>query len=48
LPPDAKFKGYETRVVQDLKIITDNVEFRVAVYYSKSLKKTFLGKLPDG
>jgi len=48
LPPDAKFKGYETRVVQDLKIITDNVEFRVAVYYSKSLKKTFIGKLPDG
>lgn len=48
LPPDAKFQGYETRVVQDLKIITDNVEFRVAVYYSKSLKKTFLGKLPDG
>ena len=48
LPPDAKFKGYETRIVQDLKIITDNVEFRVAVYYSKSLKKTFLGKLPDG
>jgi len=48
LPPDAKFKGYETRVVQDLKIITDNVEFRIAVYYSKSLKKTFLGKLPDG
>ena len=48
LPPDAKFQGYETRVVQDLKIITDNVEFGVAVYYSKSLKKTFLGKLPDG
>jgi hypothetical protein len=48
LPPDAKFKGYETRVVQDLKIVTDNVEFRLAVYYSKSLKKTFLGKLPDG
>ena len=48
LPPDAKFKGYETRVVQDLKIITDNVEFRVAVYYSKSLKKTFIAKLPDG
>jgi len=48
LPPDAKFQGYETRVVQDLKIITDNVEFRVAIYYSKSLKKTFLAKLPDG
>jgi len=48
LPPDAKFQGYETRVVQDLKIITDNVEFRVAVYYSKSLKKTFSGKLPEG
>ena len=48
LPTDAKFKGSETRVVQDLKIITDNVEFRVAVYYSKSLRKTFLGKLPDG
>ena len=48
LPPDVKFQGYETRVVQDININTDNVEFRVAVYYSKSLKKTFLGKLPDG
>jgi hypothetical protein len=48
LPDDAQFKGYETRIFQDLKIELDNVEFKLPVYYSPSLKKTFIGKLPEG
>lgn len=47
LPKDAVFKGYEYRIIQDLKIITDNVEFKLPVYYSKSLKKTFIAPMPD-
>jgi len=47
LPDDAKFKGFETRIIQDLKIITDNVEFKLETYYSPSLKKTFIAPMPD-
>ena len=46
LPNDAQFKGFETRIIQDLKIITDNVEFKLEVYYSPSLKKTFIAPMP--
>jgi hypothetical protein len=46
LPHDLKFKGYETRVIQDLKIVTDNIEFKLEIYYSPSLKKTFIAPLP--
>ena len=38
----------EKRILQDLKIITDNVEFSLPVYYSPSLKKTFIATLPEG
>jgi len=48
LPPDAEYKGMETRVIQDLNISTNNIEFSVPVYYSPSLKKTFLASLPEG
>lgn len=48
LPDDVQFKGYETRIFQDLKIELDNVEFKLPVYYSPSLKKTFIANLPDG
>jgi hypothetical protein len=47
LPDDLIFKGYETRVVQDLKISTDNVRFKLRTYYSPSLKKTFIAPLPN-
>jgi hypothetical protein len=47
LPFDVVFKGYELRVVQDLKIITDNIAFKLPVYYSTSLKKTFIAPMPD-
>ena len=46
LPDDAQFKGYTDTVIQDIKIITDNVKYRREIYYSHSLKKTFLGTLP--
>jgi hypothetical protein len=46
LPNDLQFKGYETRVIQDLKIVTDNIEFKLEMYYSPSLKKTFIAPLP--
>ena len=46
LPEDAIFKGYESVIVQDLKITTDNVEYRRAVYYCPSQKKTYRGPLP--
>jgi hypothetical protein len=48
LPSDAEFKGYKTVVVQDLIIRTDNVEFKKAIYYSPSLKKTFMASAPPG
>ena len=46
LPDDAEFKGYETRIIQDLKIVTDNVEFKLQMFYSPSLKKTFIAPMP--
>ena len=48
LPADAVFKGYETTVIQDLVIVTNNVAFKRPIYYSPSLKKSFVAKLPDG
>lgn len=47
LPDDAEFKGFETRIVQDLKVITDNIEFKLETYYSPSLKKTFIAPMPS-
>ena len=48
LPADVIFKGYEDVVVQDIKIVTDNVKYRREVYYSPSEKKTYRGALPLG
>jgi hypothetical protein len=47
LPNDIQFKGFETRIIQDLKIITDNIEFKLEVYYSPSLKKTYIAPMPS-
>lgn len=46
LPEDAQFKGYSDLVIQDIKIITDNVKYRRETYYSPSKNKTYLGELP--
>jgi hypothetical protein len=48
LPADAIFKGYVDVVVQDLRVCTDNVQFRKEKYYSPSQKRTYLAPLPVG
>jgi hypothetical protein len=47
LPPDAVHKGYRYVVIQNLKFGTDNVEYKLERYSSKSEKKTYEAKLPD-
>jgi len=48
LPPDAKFNGYEYKIVQDVIIQTDNVKFKRETYFSPSLHKCYLGDVPAG
>jgi FtsZ-binding cell division protein ZapB len=48
LPADAEFKGYETVVVQDIQVKTDNVRFLKEKYYSASTRQTYLAELPAG
>jgi hypothetical protein len=48
LPKDAKFKGYEDVVVQDILLRTDNIRFYKQKYYSASNRKTYLAELPRG
>jgi hypothetical protein len=48
LPPDAVFKGYETVVVQDLVLQTDNVAFRKEKWYAPSTRRSYLAPLPLG
>lgn len=48
LPSDARFKGYEDVVVQDILVRTDNILFRKEKFYSKSTGKTYLAPLPAG
>jgi hypothetical protein len=48
LPPDAQFKGYEEKIVQDIVFRSDNICFQREKYYSPSLGKTYLAPLPPG
>ena len=48
LPDDAVFKGYESVIVQELKITPENTEFKKEVYYSPSQNKTYRASLPAG
>ncbi|MCP4049502.1 MAG: hypothetical protein GY730_02195, partial [bacterium] len=48
LPEDAKSKGHENKVVQDIIIKTDNIVFTRESYYSPSQNKTYLGEIPKG
>ena len=48
LPNDAKFKGYEDVVVQDILLQTDNILFHKQKYYAPSTRKTYLAELPRG
>ena len=47
LPADIINKGYSDVVIQDIKIVTDNVKYRREVYYSPSQGRTYLGELPS-
>jgi len=48
LPKDAVFKGYQTVIIQDIKIEPDNIEFKKEVYYSPSENKSYIAPLPNG
>lgn len=48
LPGDAVFKGYHKVVVQDIKIQTDNIQFKKEVYYSPSTRESYIAQLPPG
>jgi len=48
LPNDARFKGYDRLVVQDIKFEAHNTLFLKEKYYSPSLNKTYLAPLPSG
>jgi hypothetical protein len=46
LPQDAVFKGYESVIVQEILITTDNIEYKKEVFYSPTENKTYVGQLP--
>ncbi len=46
LPPDAIYLGYEPVIIQNIKMQTDNVEYRRGHYYSKSLNKHYYAEPP--
>ena len=48
LPSDAKRSGIKSTIIQDIQIITDNIEFNRQMYFSKSERKTYIAPLPDG
>jgi len=48
LPKDARFKGYERVIVQDVVFQASNTVFLKEKYYSPSENKTYLAPLPDG
>jgi FtsZ-binding cell division protein ZapB len=48
LPADAEFKGFEETVVQDIRLVTDNIRFVKEKYYSPSQGCTYLAPLPAG
>lgn len=48
LPDDLQFKGYETNIIQEIEVKTDNIKFLRKIYYSPSLNKSFVADLPSG
>ncbi|RPI71695.1 MAG: hypothetical protein EHM38_03430 [Geobacteraceae bacterium] len=48
LPEDAKFKGHEDVVVQDIMLKTDNILFHKQKYYAPSTGRSYLAQLPQG
>ena len=48
LPEDALFKEYDTLIIQDIKLMPDNIAFKREVYYSSTEKRRIMAPLPDG
>jgi hypothetical protein len=48
LPQDAKLKYWDDVIAQDIVFEVKNTCYKLAVYYSASLGKTFRAKAPDG
>jgi FtsZ-binding cell division protein ZapB len=48
LPVDAQFKGYESVVIQNIQLKTDNVRFLKEKFYSPSQQQSYLAELPVG
>lgn len=48
LPNDLEFKGYESKIIQDIIMTTNNIEYQREVYYSPSTNKTYMADLPAG
>ena len=46
LPPDAVFQGYKDLIEQDIVFKRHNKLYRVPVYHSKQLGRTYTGELP--
>ncbi len=46
LPDDAQFKGYRSVIQRDIRIVRDNVEYRIAKWYSPSLGKSYESDVP--
>lgn len=46
LPDDAQFKGYRSVIQRDIRIVRDNIEYRIAKWYSPSLGKSYEADLP--
>jgi hypothetical protein len=46
LPTDAVYLGYEPVIIQNIKLQTDNIEYRRGHYYSKSFDKHYYAELP--
>ena len=47
LPKDVVFKGYRRVTVQELKFESDNIQFLIGRYYSKSENRVYEGELPN-
>ena len=48
LPNDAVFKGYETTIIQDIRIKRHNIEFKRERYYSPSANRSYTADMPAG
>jgi hypothetical protein len=47
LPPDVIYRGYRSIVIQNIRLQTDNVEYRREHYYSPSLNRNYYAELPQ-